>query len=307
MNAFMRIAACTIIGAAACGGSDVPDARTAAETRADSTPAGDLLAPAGDSALATPPGLAPVAVDDADRHTADQPTTSGPSAASGAPRPGSAPVADRPPASTPPRATPQQPAADEGAGILRRAAAAYEDVRSMQASFVMHFNNPLLRQQTTSRGMLYQQRPDRIALRFTDPDGDIILSDGQHFYIYQPSIDARQATQTPAAPGGGGGVDLQAQFVGNPTERFRHTLEGRENVGDRPADVMMLVPRSRAEYRSLKVWFDTRDSLARRFEITEHNGSVRRFDLSGLRTNTAIPDDVFRFTPPSGVRIVRVG
>lgn len=305
MNAFVKmLAAGTLIGAAACGGSDMPDQDTAAETRADSTPAGDLIAPAGDSSRPTPPGLAPVAVDDADRRTADQPTTNVPAGPSRQP---AAPAGGREPAPAAPRETPQQPAADEGAAVLRRAAAAYEDVTSMQASFVMHFNNPLLRQQTTSRGMLYQQRPDRIALRFTDPDGDIILSDGQNFYIYQPSIDARQATQTPAAPGGGGGVDLQAQFVGNPTERFRYTLEGRENVGDRPADVMMLVPRTRAEYRSLKVWFDTRDSLARRFEITEHNGSVRRFDLSGLRTNTAVPADVFRFTPPAGVRIVRVG
>lgn len=176
----------------------------------------------------------------------------------------------------------------------------------MQATFVMQFNNPLLRQQTTSRGTLYQQQPDRIALRFTDPEGDVILSDGEHFYIYQPSIDANQATQSPAGSGGGG-VDLQAQFVGNPTERFRYTLEGRESVGGRPADVMMLVPRERAEYRSLKVWFDTRDSLARRFEITEHNGSIRRFDLSGLQVNTSIPPAVFRFTPPADVRIVRVG
>ncbi|HSK18414.1 MAG TPA: outer-membrane lipoprotein carrier protein LolA [Longimicrobiales bacterium] len=303
MNALVRmLAAGALIGAAACGGSDVPDPDTAAEVRADSTPAGDLMAPAGDSTRPPPPGLAPVAVDDADRHTADQPTTNGPS---GQPRQPAAPAGGQQQAPAP--ATPQEPAADEGAAVLRRAAAAYEDVTSMQASFVMHFNNPLLRQQTTSRGMLYQQRPDRIALRFTDPDGDIILSDGQNFFIYQPSIDARQATQTPAAPGGGGGVDLQAQFVGNPTERFRYTLEGRENVGNRPADVMILVPRARAEYRSLKVWFDTRDSLARRFEITEHNGSVRRFDLSGLRTNTAVPEDVFRFIPPAGVRIVRVG
>src|SRR5690606_16973039 len=185
-------------------------------------------------------------------------------------------------------------------------ATAYENVQSMQATFVMQFDNPLLRQQTTSRGTLYQQRPDRIALRFTEPDGDVIVSDGEHFYIYQPSIDANQATQSPVTPGGGGGVDLQAQFVGTPTERFRYTLEGRENVGDRPAHVMTLVPRERAEYRSLKVWFDTRDTLARRFEITEHNGSVRRFDLSDLRINPSIPASAFRFTPPSNVRIVRV-
>jgi outer membrane lipoprotein carrier protein len=291
----------------ACAGSAEPGPRADDdETRVDTMAAAEIMDPAhGDSAGALPPGLAPVIVDDADRRTADQ-ATRGPALGTGAqprppaPAPGAAapdtPVSDPPPASQ-----------DEGAEVLRRAAAAYENVRSMQASFVMQFNNPLLRQQTTSRGALYQQRPDRIALHFTDPDGDVILSDGEYFYIFQPSIDPNQATQTPASPGGGGGVDLQAQFVGNPTERFRHTLEGRENVGDRAAHVMMLVPRERAEYRSLKVWFDTRDALARRFEITEHNGSVRRFDLSGLRTNTAIPADVFRFTPPANVRIVRVG
>jgi outer membrane lipoprotein carrier protein len=191
--------------------------------------------------------------------------------------------------------------------VLRRAAVAYENVRSMQAAFVMQFNNPLLRQQTTSRGTLYQQRPDRIALRFTDPDGDVILSDGEHFYMYQPSVDANQATRTPASAGAGGGVDLQAQFIGNPVERFRYTLEGTVNVGSRPAHVMTLVPRQGAEYRSLKVWFDARDSLARRFEITELNGSVRRFDLSDLQVNPAIPAGVFRFTAPAGVRIVNVG
>jgi hypothetical protein len=106
------------------------------------------------------------------------------------------------------------------------------------------------------------------------------------------------ATQSPAGGGGGGGVNLQAQFVGNPDRAVPVHARRPENVGDRPAACMMLVPRQRAEYRSLRVWFDTRDSLARRFEITEHNGSVRRFDLSGLRVNPTIPPGVFRFTPP---------
>src|SRR5690606_948917 len=216
----------------------------------------------------------------------------------GAPPPAAEPVAHESPA---------EPQEDEGAAVLRRAAAAYEDVRSMSAAFVMRFDNPLLRQQTTSRGTLYQQSPDRIALRFSDPEGDVILSDGEHFYIYQPSVDAQQATRTPASPGGGGGVDLKAQFVGNPIERFRYTLHGTESVGGRDAHAMTLVPRQSAEYRSLKVWFDARDALARRFEITEHNGSVRRFDLSDLRINPTIPAEVFRFTPPDGVRIVNVG
>jgi outer membrane lipoprotein-sorting protein len=65
-----------------------------------------------------------------------------------------------------------------------------------------------------------------------------------------------------------------------------------------------MVPRTPAGYTSLKVWLDTSDSLARRFEITEENGTVRRFELTNLRTNVAIADDVFRFTPPAGARVI---
>lgn len=276
---------------AACGGDEPapPDAQPVA-----GQPVAEMPAQTQDSAASLPPGLAPVAIDQ------DVP-----------PRPQPQPVVE---AAAPPPAAPSQDTEtasaaqqDDGAAVLRRAAAAYEDVRTMQADFVMQFTNPLLRQQTTSRGTLYQQRPDRIALRFMDPAGDVILSDGEHFYVYQPSIDARQATRSPASAAGSGGVDLQAQFVGNPTERFRYTLEGEESVGGRPAHAMTLVPRQRAEYRSLRVWFDARDSLARRFEITEHNGSVRRFDLSNLHVNGAVPASVFRFSPPPDVRIVNVG
>jgi outer membrane lipoprotein carrier protein len=296
-----------LITAAACSGSD----QSAAPPAQVGAPA-EVPAPAfADSAAELPPGLAPVAVDDSTQSTADRATDRPAEPAARTARDGATsgqPAPAQPQAPTPaPASDPSAAQEDEGAAALRRAAAAYDQVRSMQAAFVMQFNNPLLRQQTTSRGTLYQQHPDRIALRFSDPDGDVILSDGEYFYMYQPSIDANQATRSPAAPGAGAGVDLQAQFVGNPTERFRYTLEGTEAVAGRPARVMTLVPRQRAEYRSLKVWLDTRDSLARRFEITELNGSVRRFDLSDLRVNPAIPAGVFRFTAPEGVRIVTVG
>jgi outer membrane lipoprotein-sorting protein len=311
MTVFSRFASTGLLFVAvACGGPDdsAPDPDVQTDAPGAALPEPTYV----DSAAELPAGLAPVAVDDAERQTADR-ATGGPSSSGAQPRGGSAQPSggtSQPDGRSP---APVRPAGDspvqedEGAAVLRRAATANENVRYMQAEFVMQFNNPLLRQQTTSRGTLYQQRPDRIALRFTDPNGDVILSDGQHFYMFQPSIDANQATRTPAGAGAGGGVDLQAQFVGNPTERFRYTLEGNESVAGRSARVMTLVPRERAEYRSLKVWFDARDSLARRFEITELNGSVRRFDLSDLRVNPSIPADVFRFTAPPGVRIVNVG
>lgn len=204
----------------------------------------------------------------------------------------------------PPVSEPSPPAND-AAAILRRASTAYENVRSLRAEFVMLYENTLLRQKSTSRGMLYQRQPDRIALRFTDPAGDLLIGDGENFYWYLPSVDAKQVLCTPASRGGGGGgIDLQAQFVGNPVERFQATLHANESVDGRAANVLTLVPRQRAEYRSLKVWLDIRDSLARRFEITEQNGTVRRFDLDDMAVNPSIPDATFRFTRPDNARII---
>jgi outer membrane lipoprotein carrier protein len=199
-----------------------------------------------------------------------------------------------------PTSAPQLTAAQ----VLARAATAYADVRSMQADFTMTMTNPLLRRTTNSAGTLYQRRPDRIALRFSEPEGDRIVSDGEYFWIYYPSVDEKQVIRMPASQGASGGVDLQAQFIGDPTERFAATLHGTEDVAGRSAHVLTLVPRTAVGYKSLKVWLDTRDYLARRFEITEDNGSVRRFDLRGLQPNVRLGDEVFRFTPPADARIV---
>lgn len=285
-------------------------------TAACGSPAPDRAPP---PAAADGPGAEPAAeatVQWADKPNADAPADPGTGMpAEFAPQ---APVDSRQPATareslTPPSgptAVPDQPAAaqdDEGAAVLRRAAAAYEGMRSLQADFVMNFDNPLLRQTTTSRGTIYQRQPDRIALRFSDPDGDVILGDGRYFWVYYPSVNAQQVIRSPAAAAGESGVNLQAQFVGDPVERFRHELHGTEAVEGRPAHIVNLVPRQRAEYRSLKAWIDARDGLVRRFELTEHNGNVRRFDLHNLRVNPTIAESVFQFTPPPGARIVEAG
>ena len=202
----------------------------------------------------------------------------------------------------------ETPAAQDAEAILRRTSEAYEGIRSLQADFTMVVENRLLRSRTTSRGTLYQRRPDRILLDFAEPDGDVIVSDGSHFWIYYPSVDARQVIRAPASQAGAGGVDLQAQFIGDPVARFDYTVHGREAVDGRDAWVVTLVPKqSGAGYEQLKVWIDTQDSLVRRFELTEGNGTVRHFELRGIERNPTLGDDLFRFTPPADARIVDRG
>jgi outer membrane lipoprotein-sorting protein len=98
-------------------------------------------------------------------------------------------------------------------------------------------------------------------------------------------------------------VDLQSQFLSNPNQRFVSTIAGQESVGGRPAHVLTLVPRGASPYKILKVWVDVEDHLVRRFEITEENDTVRRVELRNLRTNYALADALFTFTPPAGAQV----
>ncbi len=191
--------------------------------------------------------------------------------------------------------------------ILDRASEAYEALRSIQADFRQEARNPILRRTVRSSGTLFQRQPDLFLMRFDDPAGDLIVSDGSHVWVYYPSVDSAQVVRLPAARGAGA-TDLRSQFIGEPRERFRATHRGAETVAGRPADVLLLEPRTEDPgYRSLVVWIDRADGLARRFEITESNGLVRRFELSDLRRNPDLPTGMFRFEPPEGARIVDRG
>ncbi|HYW11434.1 MAG TPA: outer membrane lipoprotein chaperone LolA, partial [Longimicrobium sp.] len=191
---------------------------------------------------------------------------------------------------------------DRAAQILSQAEAAANGVRSLEADFTQTMTVPLLNQTQRSTGKLFQRKPDRFLMRFSDPAGDLIVADGRHFWLYYPSADRTQVIRTSIAEGGEA-VDLQAQFLSNPNQRFVSTVAGEESVGGRPAHVLTLVPRGASPYRILKVWVDKEDHLVRRFEITEENESVRRVELRNLRTNHALANSLFTFTPPEGAQV----
>jgi outer membrane lipoprotein carrier protein len=191
-----------------------------------------------------------------------------------------------------------------GADVLRRASNAYAKVKTLRANFVQKRDNPILGSTTTTRGTLYQKRPDRFMMKFSEPAGDIIVSDGRYFWLYYPSADAKQVLRAPASADAAGGVDLQAQFLGDPLRRFTHTYHGTETVNGRKTYVITMVPKQNVGYKALKVWIDAQDALVRRFVLTENNGLVQEITLSNLAINPALSNDLFQFTPPANAKII---
>src|SRR6266540_2995646 len=111
------------------------------------------------------------------------------------------------------------------APILDRASASFDTVRTLAADFVQIIDNQMLGDPDTTRGKLFQRRPNYFAMRFTDPKNDRIVADGRRLWLYTPSTTPGQVIRT-AIPGTGTtGPNLIGQFG-----------TGRARAGDRRAD-----------------------------------------------------------------------
>lgn len=196
-------------------------------------------------------------------------------------------------------------AAQEAAAlsILEGASARWSEASTLCADFTQHLSVPLLGDERTGRGRLCQQRPDRFAMRFTDPPGDAVVVDGTWVWVYYPSMDDKQVLRFPVAQSPGG-FDLHREFLERPAEKYRATLEGEETVEGRRAHRIRLVPRAAAAYQAAVVWIDAGDRTLRRVRVEEENGSVRTVTLTAVQMGAAPPAGWFTFTVPPGAQVI---
>ncbi|MFI5207882.1 MAG: outer membrane lipoprotein carrier protein LolA [Gemmatimonadales bacterium] len=182
--------------------------------------------------------------------------------------------------------------------------AAFQKVATLRADFTQSVSDPMIGTNESSRGEYLAQRPNRFAMRWRHPAGDLILSDGQTLWIYLPSSTPNQVIRSNFARSGQS-VDVIGEFLDRPREHFTIAFVKSDSIGHRPADVLEFTPRAaNAPYRSVLVWIDRRDNLPRQVEIAEASGGSRRVTLDRLQVNGAVPASTFVFTPPAGARVV---
>jgi outer membrane lipoprotein carrier protein len=189
--------------------------------------------------------------------------------------------------------------------ILDRASATYQTIQTLSAEFVQVVANPLLGAPDTTRGKLYQMRPNRFAMRFTHPRGDRIVADGRHLWLYTPSTTPGQVIRTAIPSVGTTGPNLIAQFVERPRERYRARYLRVDSLAGRMTDVVALVPRGTdLPYSEAVVWIDREDGLLRRVDIVEMSGQRRTLLFDKLAVNRGVPGREFTFSAPAGLRVV---
>jgi outer membrane lipoprotein carrier protein len=190
--------------------------------------------------------------------------------------------------------------------VMERAVKGYSDMRTMRADFTQVITNPLTGTNATSRGVLMRKDPNFLAIRFTDPSGDRIVSDGVSLWVYLPSSAPGQVLKLRASsPGSMGAIDPGGIFLTSPASRFTITGGEKSSIGGRNTISVNLVPKkTNSAFSRARVWVDASDYSIRQFEIVDVNGLTRLITLSNVRPDAAISGGEFSFTPPRGVRVI---
>ena len=189
--------------------------------------------------------------------------------------------------------------------VLDHASQVYQTVTTLSADFVQIVTNPMLGAPDTTRGRLYQMRPSRFAMRFTDPKGDRIVADGRFLWLYTPSTTPGQVIRSRIPEYGTTGPNLIGQFVEQPHARYRAHYVRVDSLPEGTADVVTLVPKLDDQpYSEATIWVGRDDGLVRRVDITEASGQRRTVILRQIRVNDGVPGREVTFAPPAGVRVV---
>jgi chaperone LolA len=194
-------------------------------------------------------------------------------------------------------------AQDRGLSVLQQAAARYERVDALCADFTQHLSVPLLEEERTGRGRLCQARPNLFAMRFSDPEGDAVVVDGESTWVYFPSLDAKQVFKGPVEASAGG-RDFHREFLERPEEKYHVRYEAAEAVEGIATHRLRLVPKRPAGSTAAVLWIDIRAPLLRRIRIEEENQSVRTITLRDIDLEATPDPEMFSFSPPPGALVI---
>lgn len=143
------------------------------------------------------------------------------------------------------------------------------------------------------------QRPGKFRWQVLKPYAQLIVSDGQHVYQYDPDLE--QVTERRA--GQAIGASPAALLFGSGSLDESFTVQSRP---DRDGlQWLRAVPRTPdAGFTHVDIGFA--DGLPRRLELLDAFGQTSRIEFSGLKANPGIPASQFQFTVPKGADLVKM-
>lgn len=186
--------------------------------------------------------------------------------------------------------------ADEDAAFLRKN---LDAMSTLQGKFSQSLFDEKGEKLEESTGSFALQRPGKFHWKTEQPFPQLLVSNNKTIWLYDPDLET--VTERPFTD------DMQqtpALLLSENIEKLRQNFTVSRKATNTGDEIFTLTPKvTDGLFQQLTLVFSAGE--LKEFQIQDTLGQLSHFLLSQVERNQKIPPQVFNFTPPQGVEILR--
>ena len=187
--------------------------------------------------------------------------------------------------------------------VIRKVQEQQKTTNTLEADFRQEKILALLAKPEVSTGHFTFSKPNNVLWRYDAPKRvEMLISNGM-LTTYYPDLNKAEQIEVKRYQdrifkymGASGAIDELAAF-------FDFTFR---NVSNAPAFELDLKPKTKGiakRVRHIKIWIDKKSYLTTKFEYTEGDGDITRYEFTNVRINQPIEQRRFTLNLPANVRL----
>jgi outer membrane lipoprotein carrier protein len=207
---------------------------------------------------------------------------------------------------TPPAAAPAAPGRLPLPAVIEKMQKNYDQAKDFRAHFSQKYTNVAFNRTKVSSGEVTFKKGGKMRWDYDKPDPQMFISDGKTLWLYEPEDKQafRQSLKESQLPGA-------LAFLlgkGKLTDEFDVALAGEISYGNKVDYRLSLKPKQpQATYKSIYFIVDAKSFYVTESVLVNAQGDINDITFSDVKVNTKVPDTLFNWTPPAGVRRIDAG
>ncbi|MGD0835729.1 MAG: outer membrane lipoprotein carrier protein LolA [Polyangia bacterium] len=187
--------------------------------------------------------------------------------------------------------------------VIDRVQKRYEQAKDFRARFAQDYSRVVMGRSTLSAGWVTFKKPGRMRWDYDKPEPRTFVSNGQVLWLYEPADKQafRQGLKNSQLPAALAFLMGKGKLV----DEFDVSFAKDARQG-RPGDYrLMLVPKEpQSAYQSILFVVDPREFLVRETVLIDQQGNTNHFVFEHSKVNDNVPESLFQWSPPPGVRVI---
>jgi outer membrane lipoprotein-sorting protein len=161
-------------------------------------------------------------------------------------------------------------------------------------------------------GQIYYQKPGKVRYEFSQPQGNLIVSDGRIMWFYIRRLNAVGKQELTLEKKNASARDV---FTADPTSGLKRLFRKYHYRFDTPEQprqfdegtffVLDMEQREKiGGYERIRLYVDAKSYLVRRAEASDGYGKQTTISFSGMNTSRKLEGKLFQYQPDDSVRVV---